>query len=237
MADSLSPSKILLLALTTLYCQGYVPANDTLDILSFISSHLLPTSQALQQSLGTSAKDKDALPKVVTLLKGRGCTRGDQSLLQEFLMIVQRIASLDSLFDFFGSLQKLFRITAPESDPGQITLTRTSLLGSFVRRAYLEFEKLSFQNAIYLWQAFQGVRGSISFVDVLGNEGYQEAAMVDELFVADKCSGGKISRILGRQPSHVDSGPDDLERLIIFQVGQMQSMFSVGEMNVDLFEE
>lgn len=192
-------------------------------MLSYISAQLLPATRTIPPRLGIAASEKDVLQGIEDILGGYKCTKSDRSLWEEYLSILQRIASLDSLFDFFASLQQLFKARIPDDGAAQITLSRTSLIGAFVRRSSLDFDKLSFQDAIYLWQAFANVKTTISFGRLPDDHGSEEAAAAEGVAAADALSGGRISTILDRQHNHVNNNAQDLERLISFQITQMQS--------------
>ncbi|OJD37482.1 anaphase-promoting complex subunit 5 [Diplodia corticola] len=169
MARYLNPQKISLLVLAKLYCEYPAPSSATIPILTFLTSQLIPEDAA---GVG-GAKHADAC--VLTLEHfekilaahphrppGDGPPEGrDETLYDAFLARLWCIDSLDALHSFFDALSELVGkpprnfISASERHhpPPRISLSRTSPLGTFVRRAQLEFARLQFHDVSKLWLA------------------------------------------------------------------------------------
>lgn len=172
----LTPSKIGLLVLIELYVDGSVPSSATIPVLDFLLKNLLPALSSLQQQ-----KHKDAtsissssipfnpdLESFETLLTPHTSATGlpGRTLWDNFLEKLWNIDSLHALHEFFDTrAQFLIPRKAEAGENGdrgasdEILLSRTSPLGSYIRRARLQFERLRFEDSVMLWKAFMTWRG------------------------------------------------------------------------------
>jgi len=253
MTRFLTPSKIGLLALIELYTDANVPTSSTITILSFILNQLLPASFSKPQA--TSSASSPTLPFVLdlksfeSLLTSHPSAAGipGRTLWDHFLRKLWDIDSLDGLHVFFerrthllakssDEVKKDGEIGIPPPSPDMIILSRTSPFGSFVRRAKVEFERLRFDDALSLWTSFVRWRqesrlywarrngglgrwaGDKALID--GQEEWSEEATEMLELVAYGCVD------VGRQEEGCVS-TDDVEKLLEFQVEQMQSQFSL----------
>nr|AHA91677.1 anaphase-promoting complex subunit 5 [Diplodia sapinea]AHA91687.1 anaphase-promoting complex subunit 5 [Diplodia sapinea] len=169
MARYLNPQKVSLLVLAKLYCEIPAPSSATIPILTFLTSQLISDNAAG----GGRAKHADDciltlehFEKILAahphrrpgddLLDGR-----DETLYDAFLARLWSIDSLDALHGFFDALSELvgkprrnfISTNERHHPPPVICLSRTSPLGTFVRRAQLEFARLQFHDASKLWLA------------------------------------------------------------------------------------
>ncbi|KAL1640569.1 APC5 protein [Diplodia intermedia] len=169
MARYLNPQKVSLLVLAKLYCEFPAPSSATIPILAFLTSQLISDNAAG----GGRAKHADDciltlehFEKILAahphrrpgndLLEGR-----DETLYDAFLARLWSIDSLDALHGFFDALSELvgkpprnfISTNERHHPPPVICLSRTSPLGTFVRRAQLEFARLQFHDASKLWLA------------------------------------------------------------------------------------
>ncbi|KAL0261638.1 APC5 protein [Diplodia seriata] len=169
MARYLNPQKVSLLVLAKLYCEFPAPSSATIPILTFLTSQLISDNAAG----GGRAKHADDciltlehFEKILAahphrrpgddLLEGR-----DETLYDAFLARLWSIDSLDALHGFFDALSELvgkpprnfISTNERHHPPPVICLSRTSPLGTFVRRAQLEFARLQFHDASKLWLA------------------------------------------------------------------------------------
>lgn len=253
MARYLTPAKIGLLALIELYTDAVVPTASAIPILSFIVSHLLPSSVLTTQNLSHGMVDGQTTGSVIIsildfekLLSVHPSASGlpGRSLWDLFLKKLWDINSLDALHVFFDRRSHLLAKTKEDNQrdaqmgilpPSQdmIVLSRTSPFGTFVRRAILEFTRLKFQDAIELWKSFITYRqitlplwkkrnpdiGNWSFDSVLreGDDEWGDDAL--ETFASIAYGN------LHTQPHDVGGfvSTDDVEKLLEFQIEQMQS--------------
>lgn len=251
----LNPGKIALLHVIGLYCHGAVPAEATIDVLSFVTSHLVPTFTA-SKSTNQLAITIEDLHQVLDIPRPHSAHK---TLWQSFSVILCLHQTLDDLFDFFGRhgrLDRLFSIglydegSSDDADKQFTRLEPTSLFGTFVRRSQLEFDRLTFHEAISLWRDFVQYRApAISSVRELL---YKRDADDLESFVGG--SDGRFAEILSLTgddadftqsssrlqrlsnsssddfDAYEDNGlpekitKDDMEKLLEFQVSKMQSM-------------
>ena len=238
MSRYLTPSKIGLLALVSLYTESVVPSAATIPVLSFLVSHILPVSRAndpTQQPCRTVLTVDDLQKATISQVSGiPGRTVWDLLLNK-----LWKINSFDALHLFFDSLSSMLQKTPEEQQrdpqegidpqPHRIRLSRVSPIGSFVRRAQLEFTRLQFHDGVSLWKNFIAYRastlpqwkkrnpaaGTISF-----DSNLQEGD-VDLRHRLTNVIYGEHLRGLGQHPS---VSAEDVERLLDFQLDQMQSM-------------
>lgn len=251
MARFLTPAKIGLLALVELYTDAEVPTSSTIPILSFLVSHILPPNppSALSSNKDYSYIPRNFLittQHFEELLTNHPSASGlpGRSLWHLFLKKLWDIDSLDALHVFFDrrsnllvksreEVQKDAEMGIPPPSPEMILLSRTSPFGTFVRRTQLEFFRLKFHDALNLWKSFVAYRqatltawrkrnpeaGHWSFDVVLnqGNEEWDDHMLATFATVA---YGNLIN-----QPEDADGlvSTDDVEKLLEFQIEQMQS--------------
>lgn len=250
MTRFLTPSKIGLLALVELYTDAIVPTSSTIYILSFILNQLLPNYLKSQsKDLGTF----QSLPFLLdlkafeTVLAAHPAASGlpGRSLWDHFLKKLWDIDSLDALHIFFArrsnllaksreELKKDGEMGIPPPSEDMILLSRTSPFGSFVRRSKVEFERLRFGDALALWTAFTKWRhGSKTYWSrrngVLGRwAGDIALADGEEEWGVEATETLELVAYGGLSLEDTDEGcvsSDDVEKLLEFQVEQMQSEF------------
>ena len=178
MARYLTPASIGLLCLIELYRDQVVQVQSTVPILSFIVSHLLPSSLPKPQNNIPGAPAREtSLNIIITpddfqkVLQGHRAFNqvSGKTLWDAFLEELWGIDSLDALHEFFESRRELLQKTKEQvkkdredgvapADPRKIYISRTSPMGAFVRRAQLEFTRLKFHDAVNLWKAFVNYR-------------------------------------------------------------------------------
>lgn len=251
MTRYLTPAKIGLLSLIELYTDAIVPTASTIPILSFILSQLIPATAKSQPK--TSAPPQ-ILPFILdlksfeTLLAAHPAASGlpGRSLWDHFLKKVWEIDSLDALHVFFAQRTNLLaksrdeikkdgEMGIPPPSEDMILLSRTSPCGAFVRRAKLEFERLRFSDALSLWTSFCSWReGSRKYWtrrngglgrwagDRALEEGEEDWG-TDATEMLELVAYG-TARVEGESAGSVST--DDVEKLLEFQVEQMQSMSS-----------
>ncbi|KAJ4287005.1 APC5 protein [Kalmusia sp. IMI 367209] len=156
----LTPSKISLLVLINLYCSSKLPSSATIPVLSFILSHSLPAASSAARS-PRPARLHDGYISIQAfedVLQGYASSIPGRTLLDDVLMHMWQMHSVDSLFDLFDRLGSL--LVRPREDGhhdenlGRIHLLETAPVGALVRRARLEFSRLPFDDVIRLWCAF-----------------------------------------------------------------------------------
>jgi anaphase-promoting complex subunit 5 len=176
MARYLTPAKIGLLVLIELYTESVVPTASTTSILSFVISHLLPSSLPKPQNhlpgpAQSEGENRQSflipIKDFEKLLSAHYSASGlpGRTLWDLFLKKLWDIDSLDALHVFFERRANLLAkkrdelkadtdLGIPPPSPDMILLSRTSPFGAFVRRSQLEFTRLKFQDALNLWKSF-----------------------------------------------------------------------------------
>lgn len=237
MTRYLTPQKINLLVLISLYCDSTVPSSASLPLLSFISSQILsPVTSGFQShsssgsaSIETTIQDfQDVTAGLASYIPGR-------TLSDLFAKKLWSINSLDALHTFFENLHNLLASPKGEALEGtaleqkdRIALSGTSLLGAFVRRSQLEFTRLQLDDTIRLWADFLTYKKSTepawrrrnqSAGPVSFDVNVQELGLYEGSPLMDVAYGCLTEN---RQP-----GPNfsahDMEELLKFQVESLQS--------------
>jgi anaphase-promoting complex subunit 5 len=253
MTRFLTPSKIGLLALIELYTDGIVPTASTIPILSFILNQLLPSTLSKSQHsvFASASASPPNLPFLLdlksfeTLLSAHpaACGLPGRTLWDHFLEKLWAIDSLDAVHVFFArrshllaktreEVKKDSEIGIPPASADMIILSRTSPFGSFVRRANVEFDRLRFSDTQSLWKAFvrwrQETRSYWARRKGMLNRWAGDKALSD----GEDEWGPEATEMLelvaygGLEIEDGNEGcvsTDDVEKLLEFQVEQMQS--------------
>jgi len=240
MSRYLTPSKIALLALVSLYTESVIPSAATIPVLSFLVSHILPVNLAASQDRpairlrDTTLAFDDFQKATISHVSGiPGRTVWDL-LLQK----LWKINSFDALHFFFDTLSLLLLSTSEDqqkatedgndTNPNRMLLSRVSPLGSFVRRAQLEFTRLQFHDGVSLWKNFIAYR-TPTFPQwkkrnlTAGNTSFDANLQEDHLEL-----GNRLTDVVYGEPGNdtryeASVSTEDVETLLRYQVDQMQS--------------
>jgi anaphase-promoting complex subunit 5 len=242
----LNPSKTCLLALIELYCEGVIGGDATLPVLEFITSHILSDTDFQPDDLSDRA---DKILDIVSSIKvfEHALRPLDAGIgLSVWDIFLQRIWAIDSLHVLHTFLNARSATLAPtreelrrgvpdrleEEEAIKIRLSPGSPFAAFVSKASFEYTRLRFQEMCTLWKQFIIYRqptaaymrrksrsfNRLSFDSVLlSNEpdwGGENTTRVAEVVYQDMVTG------LGKSSTPVTM--DDLERLLDFQIDQMQ---------------
>ncbi|KAI1638042.1 anaphase-promoting complex subunit 5-domain-containing protein [Biscogniauxia mediterranea] len=252
MSRFLNPAKIGLLALIELYTNKTVPTSSIVEVLSFITSHLID-NDASRTSVSTGSRwerAKSTVSLVVSIadfekvLTPHTAASGmpGRSLWYVFLDKLWKIDSLDALNEFFEhcsdmlakSKEELRRdtemgIAAP--GPEVILLSRNSPFGAFVRRSQLEFTRLRFHDAFELWKDFVKYRQTTAAYYRKKTPSFQRLSFDNVLLsgegdwglgVDDIASVAYGDMLRDDHSSTLPVSTDDIEKLLEFQIEQMQ---------------
>ncbi|KAB8356507.1 hypothetical protein FH972_024090 [Carpinus fangiana] len=244
----LNPGKLALLHLIGFYCDGFVPPHATIDVLSYITARLVPNFASGTPASATSQFEV-VLPDLKDLLSREAPDDGQTPPWVRFAHVLCHHRNLNDLFNFFardGRLDHLFyrskrRTPEQKAEIHLVELHPASLIGIFVRRARLEFDRLTFHEAVALWQDYTRFRAPAT-EGLDANDASLGQLDADDNFHSDHFdvddfvdnSDGNIAAVLalaresGMQQPHHDALPqkisrDDMEKLLEFQVTQMQS--------------
>ena len=248
MSRYLNPSKLSLLALAWLYCTTDSPNSNFEEltpaslhsILRFIVSHILPgtaENEARWEALRLSDFER--------ILKDcpSSCWPGKSGWDIFLEKLWQDFQCLDDLYRFF----KIFPYdvfeptraeqTRKENDPElrdrpdllAYPITRSSPLGVFVRRACLEFTRLQFDDTIKLWESFISYRAP---TEAAWRRKHPEARDTSHSTSLLQQFGQKNDHPLNQKAyGHLEESTngevfasiDDVERLLEYQIEQLQS--------------
>ena len=241
MSRYLTPSKIGLLALISLYAESVVPSTATIPVLSFIVSHLLPV-EFLSSRNDTELPGRSFIITIDSFQKAMITHPSGipgRTLWDLLLKKLWEINSFDALHVFFDALSFLLDKQPSEghvelqdgrvANPKRILLSRGSPLGVFVRRSQLEFTRLQFHDGITLWKSFITYRdptltiwrkrnptaGKMSFDINLSGQPSDFDDGLREIVYGD-------SLVNTRGDASVST--DDIEKLLEYQIARMQSM-------------
>jgi anaphase-promoting complex subunit 5 len=242
MSRYLTPSKIGLLCLVYIYTEGLVPTSSTIPVLSFFISHLLPLKPTESKPGNTISESIHIIPieEFQKALIGHASAQPGRTVWDLLVNKLWSIDCNDSLHEFFENLSPLVaktreeqaqeRQSGKEPEEGRMLLSRTSPMGSFVRRAQLEFTRLQFHDAITLWKSFIAFRLPTRGAWARRNASATREGIIDvnlQELEAETASALKAA-VYGdlREPHKTGSiSTNDVERLLEFQVGEMQSKF------------
>lgn len=235
MTRYLTPWRISLLCLITVYTDGLVPNSSAIDVLSFLTAGLFPLDPADKQW------EKHYLPRITEIeevLSGHESSVPGRSLWDLFLKKIWSLNSLDALEVFFNDdLPSLLTKTreqliqdrdnglAPENEG--MRLSRSSPLGAFVRRAYLEYTRLQFHDSVTLWSGFVKYRLPTYNMWARRNASDKHSPVDVNLQLHGFNSSAHLTHVVyGDIEDDVEDeglvSVKDAERLIEFQIGELQ---------------
>jgi anaphase-promoting complex subunit 5 len=119
---------------------------------------------------------------------------------------------------------------APEPED-RMRLSRSSPLGAFVRRSYLEYTRLQFHDSVKLWTGFVKYRLPTYTYWSRRHRGAEGKTIDANLLALGLDSTSHLSQVVygNIEDDEEDEGVvsvKDAERLVEFQVGELQSMYS-----------
>ena len=238
MARYLTPWRVSLLCLITVYTDGVVPNSSAIHVLSFVTAGLFPLDPSDRQW------ERHYLPNITELeevLSEHESSVPGRTLWDFFLKKIWSLHSLDALEEFFNNvlpslLTKTREQSIQERDNGLalenkgMRLSRSSPLGAFVRRAYLEYTRLQFHDSTKLWTSFVKYRLPTYYFWARRNPSNSHDAIDVNLLMYDVNPNSYLSQVVYGNV-HVGEDEDiisikDAERLVEFQIGELQSGYS-----------
>lgn len=246
MSRYLTPSKVALLCLISIYTEGVVPNSSAIHVLSFLVSCLFPIEDT---GISTSKKwEMDATVSISDLEKtfsAQSSSIPGRSVWDLFLKKIWSLDSCDALEVFFASISQMLVKTreeqihdrdsglAPEPETGPMRLSRNSPLGTFVRRAQLEFTRLQFHDSVKLWKGFVKYRLPTYRVWAKKNPSSEQPSIDMNLLELQLDETSYLAQVVY---GNVDDDAEyernfstkDVERLLEFQIGELQSMLFIS---------
>ncbi|PWW73845.1 hypothetical protein C7212DRAFT_300781 [Tuber magnatum] len=223
MSRYLTSGKIALLALVELYAESRFPNQSVVPVLSFVIRHLVSPKENAAFIL-TLERIKSATLHQPSAVVGR-------TIFDLLLKKLWEINSFDALHTFFANIQT-YLIEPERADKSPVRvhgeksmLSRTSVLGCFVRRAALEYVRLQFHDAVSLWRSFIAYREPTLAMWKKRNLGAGPMSF-DVNLKGLGFGDGVVGVVYGRGKESRDCtiSTDDVERLLEFQVESMQRM-------------
>ena len=250
MSRYLTPSKVALLCLISIYTEGVVPNTSAVHVLSFLVSCLLPLESAERTSTASEWKQRSlvSISDLERALSGHASSIPGRSIWDLFLKKIWSLKCLDALEIFFVEIAVVLQKTREERiydrdngiapETGSIRLSRSSPLGVFVRRAQLEFTRLQFHDSVKLWRSFVKYRLPTHPAWARKNPPDEQGAIdVNLVEMAEFPSEMLASVVYGNMDDdsedEMDISTKDVERLLEFQVGELQSMCMTPILCVD----
>jgi anaphase-promoting complex subunit 5 len=249
----LNPAKICLLALIELYCEDAVGDEATLPVLEFITSHILPDN-SLQPDNPSDKADK--IIDIVSSIKvfeqalrplAAGVGIPGRSVWDIFLQRLWTIDSLHVLHSFLNArgallepskedLRQGYQDMLPRESAIVMRLSQGSPFAVFVSKAAFEFTRLRFQEMCTLWKQFVIYRQPSAAYMRRRNRSFNRLSFDSVLLSNEPDWGGENTTrvaevvyqdmVTGLKKASIPVTMDDLERLLDFQIDQMQSKFS-----------
>lgn len=232
----LTAPKIGLLLLVKLYCESDLTTSAVVPLLSFVLSHTSTTIASAartpraveQQGISLSIwAFRDLLQRHASVMPGR-------TLFDDAIKQMWQIGSLDSLFHLFDSLGNLLASSqdeVPEDEAKPVVrLSTTSPLGTFVRRARVEFSRLPFDDIVRLWCAYVAYRAPTApwtkkQVGLVAS-GLDHVAVEMGLAQEDTLIHIASGRLMEKVNSSYSLSMNDLERTLEFQLDKLQRWYT-----------
>jgi anaphase-promoting complex subunit 5 len=240
MSRYITASKLGQLVLLGIYVRGKVPNDALIAVLAFVSArihHYSATatngaSPPVYRSAPATMDDFLAMMKPFDSLPGR-------TLHALFLDALWAIKTLEDLHDFFREMVDFFKkpYEPSEDEDGETgeevdsmyLLDGLSPVGMFVRRTYLEFVRLQFDDTAKLWVSFVKFRQPTD-----GKwQKLPDLRRLDPTFAELGVQGDSImpsivyGRVLDQLRDEQDLSTHEIDRVLEFQLEKLQST-SIG---------
>ena len=245
MTRYLTPSKLGLLALVSIYAEGVVPNAATIPVLSFLVSFLLPPEHSSQAAHVVDASESHVIPidRFDQILSHLASSKPGRSIWDLWLEKIWSLDCCDALDTFVIGTSSLLAKTREqlkrdqengvEPDADRMLISRASPLGVFIRRLHLEYTRIQFHDAVALWQNFIAYRRPTQRAWEKRKRSSDMRSTLDvNLSYLQLEDDSKLAQVVYRELSPPKAQDDvseelgystqDVERLLEFQVGEMQ---------------
>lgn len=241
MSRYLTPSKVALLCIISIYTEGVVLNSSAIHVLSFLVASLFPIDSA-ESSASSRKWEKQCSVSITDLeeaLSVHPSSIPGRSVWDLFLKKIWSLDSCDALEVFFSEISEMLVKTREEQihdrdnglalETGTMRLSRCSPLGTFVRRAQLEFTRLQFHDSVKLWKGFVKYRLPTYQMWARRNPSDEQTPVDINLFELDLDPSSELAQVVygnieddSEDEQYVST--KDVERLLEFQVGELQSI-------------
>jgi len=236
MSRYLTPSKVGLLVLASVYADGVVPNSETSSILSFLVSHILHDNSNPLTVPVADANHVVPVSAFESALSSHSSGIPGRTVWDLYLKKLWSLDCFDSLDQFITNLTALLtrspeQVKADQENGEEVTslghVVRTSPLGAFIRRSCVEYTRLQFQDGITLWQDLIAYRAPTRQVWEKRNPADGRSALDVNLSDLHIDVSHPLSQLMyGRLADEEEAGSGfsahDVEKLIEFQVAEMQ---------------
>ncbi|KAK9322084.1 anaphase-promoting complex subunit 5-domain-containing protein, partial [Lipomyces orientalis] len=142
----LAPAKVALISLIHVYCSHEIQSRSRISLLKVLLQWIDGKDTCL--SLFGLSDFKAQLSDIL-------CVDGSNAY-DKLLLKLSYISSMDDLCSLINEIDSdFFKVS---SDSGNIAISSTSVVGHFLRRCYVEFKAMEFDERIDLWKAFATFR-------------------------------------------------------------------------------
>ncbi|KAI9927999.1 anaphase promoting complex subunit 5 [Aspergillus wentii] len=241
MSRYLTPSKVALLCIISIYTEGVVLNSSAIHVLSFLVASLFPIDSA-ESSASSRKWEKQCSVSITDLeeaLSVHPSSIPGRSVWDLFLKKIWSLDSCDALEIFFSEISEMLVKTREEQihdrdnglalETGTMRLSRCSPLGTFVRRAQLEFTRLQFHDSVKLWKGFVKYRLPTYQMWARRNPSDEQTPVDINLFELDLDPSSELAQVVygnieddSEDEQYVST--KDVERLLEFQVGELQRL-------------
>ena len=240
MSRYLTPAKIGLLALISLYTESKIPSAAIIPILSFLVSHVLPVNSASSQNKSYLLSHNITLAigdfQKATISHVSGIP--GRTIWDLLLNNLWKVNSFDAFHIFFETLSSLLQKTPEEQQQDaereidssfkRMRLSRASPIGLFVRRAQLEFTRLQFHDGVTLWRSFVAYRAPTlpqwkKRNQAAGYISFDANLREEHLNLGDRLTDVVYGGLALGAVHDASVSTEDVEKLLEYQIDQMQS--------------
>lgn len=157
----LTPYKLAMAAVCMLYCENKIELESRIPVMSEVIYFIDGSGDESHE--GDYLMDGD-LDRLSLLFDSFKTTNGDSVYQCLYSIMWTEMCSVDEMHDFFHMINYYLQDPLVDLDPEEeqpicLKVTSESVLGTFFRKCYLEFERLTFQEMNLLWEAFLTFRG------------------------------------------------------------------------------
>jgi len=232
MPQFVTSAKIWLTILIGMFCERTFREEDTVEILPFITSHLLP---GLASGARSTTATIVALEDIEVLLRDLPIniessdadrTRPNNAW-NTFVFRHCEIVSLDDLDHHFDKLEH-------EADG-----TPTSLFGAFVHRMRLAYQLLRFEDQMQVWHDFGQHRSRLveQHRDIFKGEmlgRYRMKVLLNKMAEADPIREHALHEFIARRQEESNAGVvggEELRTMLKFQIEKMESEYIITSLS------
>jgi anaphase-promoting complex subunit 5 len=239
MSRYLTPSTIGLIALAVVYTDLAVPPAAIIPFLSFITTRILqqPPDYNDAHSPDFYPSSPPTLSDIEDAIGGLESTMPGRSLHDAFLDKLWDIDSLHAFHDFFRNLANIVSKSrtrgslevGEDDERKRIVFSRGSPIGSYVRRAQLEFTRLQFDDTIKLWISFIKFRQPTENLRRKRRHSVSTPILDSNFAALDLPDDSELpnilySRVQDGNHEELDMSTEEMDRLLEFQLEKLQSM-------------